>query len=137
MVLASSVAVWSGCDAQRPNDAALLRRLSSGCNPRLTFVWVGPDSIPRDSACLVATAALNYIGRGGGEQVGVSRTDTAVLSRVIVVRMDMAYPNGEPTRYYWEVDFARPNAMTSITVRIDRMTGAFDAKLAEPIDWPP
>jgi len=134
---ASWLVLTSGCGERRPKDAALLQRLApSGCNRRLVFVWIGPapDPIPNATACIVATAALNYIGQGGAQAVGVPAGDTAILSRVIVVRADMQYPDGEPTQYYWEVGFARPNANTSVSVRIDRVKGTFDAKLSEPID---
>jgi hypothetical protein len=137
LALACVVAAVACGSAQRPNDAKVLGELAAaGCNPRLVFVWVGPDSIPRRTACIVATAALKYIGAGGAKPVGVLAADTLSLARVIVTRQDMTYPD-RPTDFYWEATFARPGARTSVAVRIDRVTGRFSAKLAEPIERMP
>jgi hypothetical protein len=127
----------SACIAHRADESATLRRLSkNGCNARLELVRVMPDTLDRRTACVVATAALQFVGTGGARKLGVVPTDTTVLTRYTVASFDMSYPDSKPVQRYWLVEFSLPTKTRSLAVKIDRLNGSADAKFSEPFADP-
>lgn len=126
------------CRSQRPKDAKLLRQFATnGCNSRLNVLRRGPDQVSVSAACALATTALLFVGRGGAREVGVQPSDTGKLELAVVSTFDIPYPRGEPTRHEWVVSFALPSRTQSLAITIDRVSGALDAKLAEPVSLRP
>ena len=130
--LATLAACSSNSSAQARDQVIISKLKKDGCNSRIQIIRTIPDTLNPGTACLLATAALNFIGGGGAKSIAVRATDTSQMTRAIVTSNAVSSPDA-PTDYYWDIGFDLPARNMSVSVRIDRRTGAFDAKLAEPI----
>jgi hypothetical protein len=125
------------CIAQKPHEVMIVHRLARhGCNRRLALVFKSPD-LSKARACLLATAARDYVGAGGARALGIQPTDTAKIHEVAVISTTTQYPDGQPGMLLRSVTLNIRGAAAALSVTIDRSTGAMNAKLSERASNPP
>jgi hypothetical protein len=124
----------SACGPPQQRDAKILASLAkNGCNQRIIIQPPLPfDSMPRAVACTLMTSAVQFVGRGGAVSAEVQPSDTAQFTEAAVSTFDLRYPDG-PRQLYWLVEFGPPVRGHSLVIRIDRVTGDFEAKWTEPL----